>query len=138
MGAQAVFLVGFMGSGKTSVGRELARRMGWEFVDLDVRIEQREGRSVPEIFQDRGEPGFRIAEAAALLELTQSLERASVVALGGGAFAQPGNRELLGSWPDGPWSPDFHHGCRVQAICEATERSAETQHWVDLSEVHTS
>jgi predicted dehydrogenase len=45
--------------------------------------------------------------------------------------------ELLGSWPDGPWSPDFHHGCRVQAICEATERSAEAQRWVELSEVHT-
>ena len=40
--------------------------------------------------------------------------------------------ELLGSWPDGPWSPDFHHGLRVQAICEATEQSAARQEWVDV------
>jgi shikimate kinase len=99
MGARAVFLVGFMASGKSSVGRELARRLGWEFVDLDAHIETREQQSVPEIFRNHGEPGFRLAEAAALLDLTQSLERDSVVALGGGAFAQDKNRELLRSWP---------------------------------------
>src|SRR5258705_8221106 len=99
MGARAVFLIGFMASGKSIVGRELARRLGWEFVDLDSHIETREQQSVPEIFRNHGEPGFRLAEAAALLDLTQSLERDSVVALGGGAFAQDKNRELLRSWP---------------------------------------
>jgi shikimate kinase len=99
MGVRAVFLTGFMGSGKSSVGRELARRLRWDFVDLDARIEIREGKSVAEIFSGRGEPGFRIAETAALLELTQTLERDSVVALGGGAFAQDENRELLQQWP---------------------------------------
>jgi shikimate kinase len=99
MGARAVFLLGFMASGKSTVGPELARRLGWNFVDLDSQIEERERRSVPEIFRDRGEPGFRLAESDALQHLTQSLERNSVVALGGGAFAQAQNRALLQGWP---------------------------------------
>lgn len=99
MGVSAVFLVGFMAAGKTSVGQELARRLGWEFVDLDTRIEHRERQSVPEIFQSRGEPSFRAAETAALRDLTARLERDSVVALGGGAFVQEMNRELLRDWP---------------------------------------
>ena len=99
MGARAVFLVGFMGSGKSTVCPELARRLGWEFVDLDSRIEAREGKSVPEIFRDHGEAGFRQAESDALRALAQSLERDGVVACGGGAFAQERNRELLQGWP---------------------------------------
>jgi shikimate kinase len=99
MGARAVFLVGFMASGKSTVGAELARRLGWDYVDLDSRIEARERKSVPEIFREQGEAGFRRAESNALQDLTQSLERDSVVALGGGAFAQEKNRALLRSWP---------------------------------------
>jgi len=94
-----VFLVGFMASGKSTVGPELARRLGWDFVDLDTSIEARERKSVPEIFRDQGEPGFRRAESDALQHLMQSLERDSVVALGGGAFAQEKNRALLRDWP---------------------------------------
>jgi shikimate kinase len=89
-----------MASGKSSVGRELARRLGWDFVDLDARIESRERQSVPEIFRDRGEHGFRLAETSALRELlTETHEPNRVVALGGGAFVQEGNRELLRQWP---------------------------------------
>lgn len=99
MGVRAIFLVGFMGSGKSSVGQELARRLRWDFLDLDARIEARERRTIPEIFRDRGEPGFRLVETAALCELTESLERDTVVALGGGAFAQERNRTLLCHWP---------------------------------------
>ena len=99
MGVRAVFLVGFMASGKSSVGHELARRLGWDFVDLDTRIESRERQTVPEIFRERGEPGFRLVEAATLRDLTESLERDTVVALGGGTFAQLKNRELLRPWP---------------------------------------
>jgi shikimate kinase len=100
MGVRAVFLVGFMASGKTSVGQELARRLGWDFVDLDARIESRERQTIPEIFRDRGEPGFRQAETSALRDLlTESLKRNCVVALGGGAFIQERNRELLQQWP---------------------------------------
>ena len=96
MRVRAVFLVGFMGSGKSSVGQELARRLGWDFVDLDARIESREGQTVPEIFRDRGEAGFRLAETSALGDLlSEPLERNRVVALGGGAFAVERNRELL-------------------------------------------
>jgi shikimate kinase len=99
MGARAVFLVGFMASGKSSVGQELARRLGWDFVDLDARIESRERQTVSEIFRGRGEPRFRLAETSALRDLTESLERDTVVALGGGAFVQERNRELLRQWP---------------------------------------
>jgi shikimate kinase len=95
MAAQTVFLIGFMGSGKTTVGRELARRLSWQFVDLDEAIGLREGRSVSDIFKHDGESEFRIAETAALSEVMQSMDRNCVVALGGGAFAQDQNRELL-------------------------------------------
>jgi len=94
-----LFLVGFMASGKSTVGPELARRLGWEYVDLDFRIEAREQASILEIFRDRGEAGFRRAEIDALQDLTQSLQRDSVVALGGGAFAQENVRALLRDWP---------------------------------------
>ena len=70
MGVRAVFLVGFMASGKSSVGQELARRLGWDFVDLDAQIESRERQTIPEIFRDRGEHGFRLAETSALRDLT--------------------------------------------------------------------
>jgi shikimate kinase len=96
----AVFLVGFMASGKSTVGQELARRLGWDFVDLDARIESRERQTVPQIFRERGEAGFRLAETSALTELlAESLEHHVVVALGGGAFVQQTNRELLQRWP---------------------------------------
>lgn len=94
-----MFLVGFMGSGKTTVGQELARRLGWEFIDLDLVIEQREGQEIPEIFGSRGEPGFRLAESSALRELVSPLRRNSVIALGGGAFVRENNRELIRDWP---------------------------------------
>ncbi len=98
MPVRAVFLVGFMASGKSSVGRDLARRLDWDFVDLDTRIESREGQTIPEIFRDRGETGFRLAETSALCDLTESLEHNAVIALGGGTFAQLKNRELLRPW----------------------------------------
>src|SRR5271157_2275102 len=98
MGVRAVFLVGFMAAGKTTVGQELARRLGWDFVDLDAQIESREQQTIAEMFRDRGERGFRLAEAATLRHLTESLERDTVVALGGGTFVQPRNFELLRPW----------------------------------------
>ena len=99
MGVRAIFLVGFMGSGKSSVGQELARRLRWDFLDLDAHIESRERRTIPEIFRNHGEPGFRLVETRALCELTESLERDTVIALGGGAFAQEKNRALIRHWP---------------------------------------
>jgi shikimate kinase len=94
---RAVFLVGFMGAGKTSVGRALSRHLGWRFEDLDDRIQARERRTVSEIFQDAGEAGFRVAERAALRELLEEIETGSplIAALGGGAFAQDEVASLL-------------------------------------------
>lgn len=87
----AVFLVGFMGSGKTSVGLALARTLHWRFEDLDDYLQRREGRSIEEIFRDSGEAEFRRLEGVAIRELVAQLDAASnaVIALGGGAFAQP-------------------------------------------------
>lgn len=100
--ARAVFLVGFMGAGKTSVGGALAQRLGWRFLDLDDRIEAREGRSIAAIFHESGEKVFRQAETAALRQVVGELDRGSaVVALGGGAFVQPENGAMLceAGWP---------------------------------------
>jgi shikimate kinase len=93
----AVFLVGFMGAGKTSVGRSLGEQLNCEFEDLDDRIERREGRTVAEIFRDSGEPAFRRTERAALQEVLEELRGGGtrIVALGGGAFAQKDNAALL-------------------------------------------
>ncbi len=88
-----VVLTGFMGSGKTSVGRLLAARLGWAFVDLDDRIAAREGMSVPKIFATRGEAAFRAAESAALAEALQAEQL--VLALGGGAVESHENAVLL-------------------------------------------
>jgi shikimate kinase len=93
----ALFLVGFMGAGKTSVGRALAGRLNWTFEDLDERIERREQRTVSEIFRDSGEPEFRRAEHAALQSVLEEIRSGAVkiVALGGGAFVQEQNSALL-------------------------------------------
>jgi shikimate kinase len=92
-----VFLVGFMGSGKTTVGRLLAQRLAWKFVDLDALIEQEEGRSIAEIFARGGETAFRRREQEWLRRIVAETPAAGgrVVALGGGTFAQPPNLELL-------------------------------------------
>lgn len=92
-----VFLTGFMGAGKSSVGRALASRLGWRFCDLDQVIEAREGKTVAEIFREREEAGFRMAETQTLKELLQDPCRKTdlVIALGGGTFAQPQNRRAL-------------------------------------------
>jgi shikimate kinase len=89
-----VAIVGYMGSGKTTVGRLLARRLGWEFVDLDRRISERAGLTIPEIFAEHGEGRFRDLEHLALREaLGGEPERG--VACGGGAVLRPENRRAL-------------------------------------------
>jgi shikimate kinase len=95
--AAAIFLVGFMGAGKSTVGQALGRHLDWVFEDLDHRIERREGRSVAEIFRDSGEQAFRQAERAALREVLEELRTGvtRVVALGGGAFSKKENAALL-------------------------------------------
>jgi shikimate kinase len=92
-----VFLIGFMGAGKTSVGQALARKLGWSFRDLDRMIEARKQKTVAEIFAALGEAGFRAVESAVLTELLQEggSPKDLVVALGGGTFAQAANRDAL-------------------------------------------
>jgi shikimate kinase len=104
-------LAGFMGSGKTTIGTLLARQLAWRFVDLDDRIEEAAGLTIPQIFERRGELAFREIEAA---QLRAALGRAceqnegTVLALGGGTYAQPGAAEYLRAtgvpviWLDSP------------------------------------
>lgn len=87
-----VGLAGFMGCGKTTVGRLLANRLGWHFVDLDPLIEERAGLSITQIFERLGEPAFREMELETLervLGEASARNRPLVIALGGGTFAQP-------------------------------------------------
>ena len=87
-----VYLIGFMGAGKTTIGRQLAARLGWKFIDLDREIEQREHRPVADIFRESGEPHFRSLEEQCLKELSTS--NRAVIALGGGAYLNPNNRAV--------------------------------------------
>src|SRR3954471_10881009 len=81
------------GSGKSTVGAELAGRLGVPFVDLDVEIERRDGRSITEIFESEGEAGFRALEAKELLDA--STHDPAVIACGGGVVLEPANRITL-------------------------------------------
>ena len=93
MKADKLYLVGFMGAGKTTVARLLGRRIGWRAEDIDRRIEAREHSSVSAIFAREGEPYFRQAERAVLQELLP--ERNVVIATGGGTFVDPDNRAMM-------------------------------------------
>ena len=95
MRADKVYLVGFMGAGKSTVAHALATRLGWSAEDLDARIEASEGRSIAQIFSQDGEAYFRQIEQAALRELIPP--RRAVVATGGGTFADPANRQIIAS-----------------------------------------
>ncbi len=88
-----IFLVGLMGSGKTTVGKELARALAMEFIDSDQEIERRTGATIPLIFELEGEAGFRARERQVIDELTQ--RQNIVLATGGGAVLDPDNRKHL-------------------------------------------
>jgi shikimate kinase len=88
-----IYLVGFMGAGKTSVAKALARRVGWRAEDIDALIEAREHQRVSDIFAQKGEPYFREVERRTLLDLVPL--RHVVVATGGGTFVDPDNRAAM-------------------------------------------
>ena len=93
MKADKLYLVGFMGAGKTTVARAIGKRTGWRVEDIDQRIEAREHRTVASIFSQQGEPYFRQLERLALGELLPL--RHVVIATGGGTFVEPDNRALM-------------------------------------------
>ena len=115
-----IVLTGFMGAGKSTVGRLLADALGWSFLDLDAHLEARAGASVPELFESRGEAHFRRLESSAL---ASALRQANVVlALGGGAPETLTNRLLLEQTPgtftvflDAPF-PVLFDRCMLQAL----------------------
>ncbi len=88
-----IYLIGFMGSGKTSHGKKIARMMGYDFIDMDSWIEEQEGSSVSEIFNQHGEEYFRKKEREAILAL-ETREK-TVISTGGGAPCYGNNMELL-------------------------------------------
>ena len=95
LSGRSLYLVGMMGSGKTSTGRPLAERLGYGFVDADAVIEQAAGCRIPEIFERDGEAGFRSLESQVLNAISQ--RHSLVVATGGGVVTQPENWGVLHS-----------------------------------------
>ena len=90
-----LYLVGMMGSGKTTVGRLVATKLGWAHVDSDEQVCARTGRTVREIFEADGEAAFRAEESAALRQATEEPPAPAVVSVAGGAVLDAGNRKLL-------------------------------------------
>ena len=97
----AVFLVGFMGAGKTTIGRALGRLLGRDFVDLDDRIVEEDGRDIPRILRESGEPYFRDLEARLLADLRGRAPL--VVACGGGTYAHPACHALIDALGTAVW-----------------------------------
>ena len=93
MKVDKIYLVGFMGAGKSTLARALGKRLDWKVEDIDALIERAEHRDIPTIFRDSGEPYFRARERELLIGLLP--ERGVVVASGGGTFADTPNRELM-------------------------------------------
>jgi len=94
MNPNCIVLVGLSGSGKSTVGQIVARKLGWQFLDTDAMVEEASGMSIPEIFSQQGEAAFRARERDALADATSRDN--VVVATGGGAVTTPEGRELIG------------------------------------------
>jgi len=90
-----IFLIGFSGSGKSTIGPRLAHRLGVDFCDSDQLIEEAAGKNIDQIINSDGEAVFRSYEAQIIMTLTERLSKATIIALGGGAFQNRSNRELI-------------------------------------------
>lgn len=113
-----IVIVGFMGSGKTTIGRHLAERMGVPFHDSDREIEQAAGLSIPEIFAERGEAAFRVIERATIARLLE--EGAGVLSVGGGAYLDHRTRVAVNDRATAIWlDPPF------DVILERVNRSSK-------------
>ena len=89
-----IVLMGFMGAGKTTIGKALAEKLSWDFIDTDAEIEKEQGRKISEIFETEGEQAFRDMETRLLKKLEKSEEQ-FVLSIGGGMPVREENRELL-------------------------------------------
>ena len=119
-GLRRIVLMGYMGAGKSSVGRLLAHSLGWTFLDLDTHVEARTGASVPELFSQHGEVHFRRLESSALANALS--QNATVLALGGGTPEALTNRLLLEQTPgsllvylEAPF-PTLYDRCMLQTF----------------------
>ena len=126
---ELVTLIGYRGCGKTVVGRKLAERLGWTFIDTDDAVEQKSGKTIREIFQTDGEVGFRRIEADVLDEALAGRRR--VISAGGGAVLARRNRKALRSagvcvWLTAP-PADLHRRIEADA-CSASRRPNLTSH----------
>ena len=90
-----IVLIGFMGSGKSTVGRELHQRLGYPLIDMDQMIEESEGKKITEIFKEDGEQAFRDLETQQLEEIGKETDQRHIISTGGGVIINEGNRELL-------------------------------------------
>ena len=118
--ALLVFLIGYRCTGKTTVAKLLAGRLGWKAVDADHVLEAQQGRTIQQIFADEGEPGFRNREHAVLRELCW-LER-KVVATGGGVVIRPENRKRMKESGVVVWLT-----ADVETICRRLDEDASTE-----------
>lgn len=110
-----IFLIGPMGAGKTTVGRQLAHRLGLEFLDSDQELQKATGVDIPTIFAFEGEAGFRTRERDMIDRLTQ--RQGIVLATGGGAVLHPDNRQYLGS-----------RGLVIYLSCSPRQQFERTRH----------
>lgn len=90
-----IVLIGFMGSGKSTVGRELHQKLGYHLTDMDQLIEESMGKKITEIFKEEGEQAFRDFETLQLMEIAKQTEKRHIVSTGGGIVIRPENRQLL-------------------------------------------
>ena len=90
-----IFLIGFSGSGKSTVGKLLAKKLNCSFVDIDERIESESRKTIPDIFESDGEKAFRKLESAAVKNLFAKIAKPKVIALGGGAFENRAIRQRI-------------------------------------------
>jgi len=125
IGKSSIFLIGPMGSGKTAVGRQLARMLNLEFIDSDVEIEARTGVDIPLIFEKEGEAGFRERERETLDALTS--RDGIVLATGGGAVLKPANRANLSQ-----------RGCVVYLQTSVDQQLERTRHGRQRPLLYTS
>jgi shikimate kinase len=125
IGKSSIFLIGPMGSGKSAVGRQLARMLDLDFIDSDVEIEARTGVDIPLIFEKEGEAGFRDREQEAIDSLTA--REGIVLATGGGAVLKPANRDHLSQ-----------RGCVVYLQTSVDQQLERTRHGRQRPLLYTS